>query len=183
MFQKSLASHFQPTLLADMGMPTTASPSIAPTPKTSKAPASRSATYSPVFGPFFQLVRVTSPTSSPVEFPTLKPTASHTRLARILSLQTEVGTCNGDVDERGCVDSEGHGVSGNPNDHVNCYNIADFGSTSFFQLEKMRIWITVPLPSDLSVKLFYCTKATGLSAKTLKQDTDTYTPLEKIQWS
>jgi hypothetical protein len=106
-----------------------------------------------VCGPFFQLVRAASPTSSPVEFPTFKPTASHTRLARILSLQTEVGKFNGDVDERGCVDSEGQGLSGNPNDHVNCYDIADFGGTPSFQLEKIRFWITVPLPSDLSVKV------------------------------
>jgi hypothetical protein len=76
------------------------------------------------------------------------------------------------VDERGCVDSEGQGVSGNPNDRVNCYDIADFGGTPSFQLEKIRFRITVPLPSDLSVKVLYGTKASGLSAKTLKQDTD-----------
>jgi hypothetical protein len=71
-------------------------------------------------------------------------------------LQSEVGVCGGDTSGVGCADIAGNGSEGNPNDIVNCYDVTEFGGSAPFSLESVRFWIgdSVPLPSDLSIRLW-----------------------------
>jgi hypothetical protein len=84
------------------------------------------------------------------------PSQAPTRFERILSLQNEVGVCDGTSEGIGCADSGGLGISGNPNDLVNCFNVTDFGASIPFFLDGIRFWIgdSIPLPSDLSIRVW-----------------------------
>lgn len=59
------------------------------------------------------------------------------------------------------------GIGGNPNDLVNCFNVADFGGTAPFFVDQVRFFIgeSIPLPSSLSVRLFAASPS-GLPVET-----------------
>jgi hypothetical protein len=94
-----------------------------------------------------------------------------------MSLQQEVGVCNGDVNGVGCAEVNNSGTMGNPNDLVNCYNITNFGGTAPFFLDTVRFWMgeSISLPSDLSVRVWAGTVDGGASGQPLRtQNLDTY---------
>jgi hypothetical protein len=110
------------------------------------------------------------PSSNPTLSPTLSP------FSTILSLQLDVGVCDGDSSEEvGCTDPGG--TIGNPSDFANCYNITNYGGTAPFVLDTVRFWIgtIIPLPSDLSVRAWAGTVVGGPSDMVLlTQNLTTY---------
>jgi hypothetical protein len=127
-------------------------------PTTRSSPPSASSAPSPSPTSMPSPSPTTTESSEPTASPTssFEPTQAPTRFASILSLQSVVGECSGDFNGVGCADTDGSGSRGNPNDIVNCYDVTEFGGSAPFSFESVSFWIgdSVPLPSDLSIRLW-----------------------------
>lgn len=73
------------------------------------------------------------------------------------------GFCGASIGDFGCANLDEQGNQGNPNDAVNCFNVADFGGSPPFFVSSVRFWLgsSIRLPADLELRVWNGTVADG----------------------